>query len=200
MMKKLIYALAFTSFSLLWSCEFEVDEPYEPDVVKAADIQLINEKIAERGWPAPDTTLSGARYIIFRNEGDTTTITPKSEDIVSFDYIGYFLNGTVFDTSIPAVADTAFTDTGDIIFEPVVYTFSETGWTLRYVPVVSQYLFSNTPSTALQEAISVTFGQMTIGDTAAIFIPSTEAGTSTRLRENAIPLQFDVTIVEIDQN
>ena len=172
MMKKSLFTLAISSLIAIWSCNPTILEPYDPDARKAEDIQAILETIAEKGWPAPDTTESGARYIIFDESADSAVATPQVEDIVAFDYIGFSLSGSVFDTSIPEVADTAFTSTGDIIFEPVLYTFSESGWTLRYVPLVSQYLFSNSPSTAFQEAVSITFGQMNVGDRAAIFLPS----------------------------
>jgi hypothetical protein len=180
----------------LWSCEIEIDEPYDFDATKAADIQEINEVIANNGWPAPDTTLSGARYIIFEGR-DTTDATPQQEDIVYFDYTGFLLNGTVFDTTVPAVADTAFTETGDIVFEPVVYTFSDTGWTLRYVPIVSQYLTSVTPSTAFQEAITEAFLRMSPGDKVIILLPSTEVATLNRPIVNTVPIYYEISLVSI---
>ncbi|MFZ9045261.1 MAG: hypothetical protein ACO2ZZ_05305 [Cyclobacteriaceae bacterium] len=200
MIRKSLFALVISSLIAIWGCNPTILEPYDPAARKARDIQAILETIAEKGWPAPDTTESGARYIIFDESADSAIATPQVEDIVAFDYIGFSLSGSVFDTSIPEVADTAFTSTGSLTFEPVVYTFSESGWTLRYVPLVSQYLFSNSPSTAFQEAVSVTFGQMNVGDRTAIFLPSTETGTITRSRENASPLYFELTLVDITSN
>lgn len=185
--------------SLLSNCNIEITEQYDAAAVRAADIQAINEVIAEKGWPEPDTTESGARYLIF-SEGDTSRAKITQEDIVYFDYIGYYLDGSVFDTSIPEVADTAFSFTGDIIFEPISYTYTETGWSLRYVPLVAQYLNGPSLSTAMMEAISVSFRQMSQGDNVVIFLPSFEATTASTNVLRARPVYFDITVDRFQVN
>lgn len=181
---------------VLIGCEVEFEETYDYDKTRAEDLQAIYELIAEKGWPEPDTTESGARYIIFK-EGDASGETVKQQDIVYFNYIGFYLDGVVFDTSIPEVADTAFTFTGDLVFEPQSYTYTETGWTLRYVAVVAQYLNGPSLSTAMMEAITQSFAQMTEGDRVLIFLPSYEVTTQSRSQSNTVPLYFEVTIDRI---
>jgi hypothetical protein len=195
-MTKIQSLLTVIIASSLWmACTPDILEEEDPAVRRSEDIAEINTVIAENGWSTPDTTESGARFLIFK-EGSDSQENIKQHDIVYFDYIGYYLDGNVFDTSIPLVADTAFSFVGDIVFEPVSYTYTETGWSLRYVPVVSQYLNGPNLSTAMMEALSVSFGQMTVGDRVLVFLPSAEATTQSN-SASAQAVYFEIIIKQI---
>ena len=55
-------------------------------------------EIVEKKWPDTKRTFTGLRYIILE-PGDAKGPTPRSGTMVSVDYKGMLLDGTVFDTS-----------------------------------------------------------------------------------------------------
>ncbi len=89
-MKKLLFAL-FPLLILSASCKDEVDQ-------KAVDRDKILKYIADNNLDAKSTS-SGLYYVI-ENEGNGKRPTVKS-DVQTY-YKGTFVNGAVFDESVPA--------------------------------------------------------------------------------------------------
>jgi hypothetical protein len=190
-----LWLVAFIGSGIFFACGLEIEDPYDADAVRAADIQAINDLIEEKGWPEPDTTESGARYFIIKKSAANDT-TIKQLDVVYFDYTGFTLGGNVFVTTVQDVADTVYTSTDGYVFEPIPYTYTETGWSLRYINLVYQYLSGLTASTALMEAITVSFGQMTEGDRVTILLPSYEAATTASLA-NTSPIYYEIEVAQV---
>ena len=160
---------AILVFVVIQSCELNYGEPIpDPAVKRKEDIEKINAFIDKYELGEPDTTEHGARYYIY-HEGDQSQEKVKLNDIVTFDYTGWLLDSLAFMTTNAFVADTAGLDTLD----QAIYTYSETGWSLRYVLVTAQYL--STGGQALTEAISTSFKQMVPGDRVVVFLPSDQA-------------------------
>jgi hypothetical protein len=184
-------SFAFMSFLLIQACEPELAEIPDPDLTRQEDIEEINAFIEKYELGTPDTTENGARYYIY-HEGDQSQEKVKLNDIVTFDYTGFYMDdSSVFMTSVPFVADTASLDTLDA----VTYTFSETGWSLRYVFVTAQYL--STGGTALSEAISTGFPEMVPGDRIVVFLPSDQAlNSANSIQQKVVFYDIELTGIE----
>ncbi len=83
------------------SCGQQFAEPFDSEEQLAIDVELIEAYLADKGYTDYDT-LDGDIRIVVLDEGSGDAI--EFNDLVSFHYIGRFLNDTIFDTSIPKLA------------------------------------------------------------------------------------------------
>ncbi|MDH5609104.1 MAG: hypothetical protein OEY56_06455 [Cyclobacteriaceae bacterium] len=142
--------------------------------IRAADIAQIDQYILDHNMGTPDTTLNGARYFIV-DEGTGDSVTQNA--IVSVDYIAYYMNDTIFDTTIPIVADTALNIPNSTV-SARVFTYTQTGWPLQFVTFTSQYYNGPYQATALIEALSDALIRMRAGGKLVVFLPSDQATTA----------------------
>ncbi len=172
MIKSLKYVVILSGF--MFACgDVELNETITLAEKRLEDIESIEAYIMENNLGVPDTTPSGGRYIIL-DEGDGDSM--EFGDIVGFDYIGYTLTGRVFDTSLPEVADTAFSRTFDFLLKPQFFNFTPSGWTLQSeLQVTNQFMDGNVEGTALSEAITTSFQKMKLGGKLVVFLPSDQA-------------------------
>ena len=166
MLNRLVISLL--TFMVIQACETEITKPQTAAEKRLEDINTINDFIDDNELGTPDTTDSGARFFIY-SEGDQSQSSPVNNQTVSFGYTGWYLSDSlIFMTTVPALADSAnLSDTLDL----AQYTFSETGWTLRYVFVTAQY--GN--ATGLAEAITEGFKEMVPGDSMLVLLPYDQA-------------------------
>jgi hypothetical protein len=94
----------------------QFEEPFDSEEQLEKDIELIEAYLADKGYTDYDTLDNDIRALVL-DEGVGEPIEPN--DIISFQYVGIFLNDTIFDTSIAKLA--YFQDTinavGNIVFE-----------------------------------------------------------------------------------
>ncbi len=123
------------------------------------DIVKINDYITEKGYTNVDTTESGVRFVIFET-GDGDLI--EYNDIVSMNYVGMYLDDSVFDTSIESVAKASDVYIESRSYEPSVFTHTATGWAIEslFVPGFAE---------GTTEAIK----KLNVGGKARLMIPST---------------------------
>ncbi|MEM9895937.1 MAG: hypothetical protein AAF789_06170 [Bacteroidota bacterium] len=131
--------LVFTLCILLACGDGNVVVQEDPNQVLNEQIEQIEDYLAENGFNSAeiDTTSSGVRFVVL-NEGETPKV--AESDFVTLDFIGRLLTDTIFTTTIEEVADsirnvegidalfTSAFPAGEI-YEPVVTTYSRTGWT-----------------------------------------------------------------------
>ena len=138
---------------------------------------IIDNYISENKMEAL-TTESGLRYVISEKGNGAM---PKSGDRVRVNYTGKLMDGTVFDTSVEAVAKEAGVYNEGRTYEP--FTFQ-----IGFGQVILGW----------DEGI----GLLNTGSKATIFIPSPlgygERGAGEKIKPNAI-LVFDVELVELLQ-
>jgi hypothetical protein len=152
-MKLLAGVVGVLFLGIIISCGPEYAEPFDSEEQLAIDIELIEAYLAEKGYTEYDT-LDGDIRMVILDEGSGDPI--EYNDIVSFHFIGRFLNDTIFDTTIKALAleqdvanaiDTTFQldDNGNVEIDdegnPVI---DEVEYVQGYVPVYSS---SNSYST-----------------------------------------------------
>lgn len=100
--KNLMLVGAFGLVGLALSCgEVQIEETIDPDVQLAEDIAIIEEYLASQGIVDYDTLETEVRVLI-QDMGDGDPI--EYQDIVWYDYIGRFIDGEIFDTSIGELA------------------------------------------------------------------------------------------------
>lgn len=150
------------------------------------DLKLIDEYITEKGYTSVDTTSSRVRYVILE-EGDGEII--EFNDIVSMNYVGMFLNDTVFDTSIKTVAieNDLFSETRT--YAPYTFTHTQSGWGIEQLGFIQG--FSDGSTAALSK--------MKVGGMARLIIPSSLAYGTTgnnSIASNTI-IVFDVYPVKV---
>ena len=83
----------------------------------------------------------------------------------------------MFDTSLPEVADTAFTNAAEFLLEPQFFNYTESGWTFRQVfRLTSQFAsIGNFEAVALGEAMTLALKDMKLGGKLIVFLPSDQA-------------------------
>lgn len=168
---KHFFKAVFGIFILLISCDdITVDDPVDPNVQRAVDIELIDSYLYENGIDDYDTTESGARYFITQQGlGDPIV----KDDIIKVNYIGKTLEGLIVYTNIQEVADTSVAVPTFGIFEPRVFTYSETGWSLNSVSFREGSLLMSGPG--LNQAIGKGFKNLKLGGTLEVLLPSDQA-------------------------
>ncbi|MFY0689617.1 MAG: hypothetical protein JXQ90_20770 [Cyclobacteriaceae bacterium] len=165
MKKSAVLGLIFLGF--LTSCQITEIDAKDPVTQRAEDIAQINDYIQRKNLGTPDTTESGARYFIMEvGEGQQI----KSNDIVGLRYIASATSGHVYDTNISSVADTSTLryDTLEMIF-----TYTTTGWTSRYL-----YFVSDLSGPGLGEAIAAGLSQVTTEGHIKVILPSDQINFS----------------------
>jgi len=165
--------IILTSITILYGCNNDID--LSPEKQLLADINIIDQYIADNGLTAV-VDPSGLRIIFNESFGDTK---PKPGQVVAVDYMGFLLNGTVFDTSIEQVAIDNGIFSGSHVYQPFEFTVGSgrviQGWDIG-IPL------------------------MGIGDKATILIPSGLAygsvGSGSFIGPNTV-IAFDVELVDI---
>lgn len=134
----------------------------------AEDNALIDAYIAENRLEDVFTTSSGVRYYLIE-EGNGTF--PELNDIVSVSFIGYYLDGTVFDTNIESVADNNIIgkDNGDFSVWRFNYTVDG-----RQLGFNGQYSYL-TLMPELKRGMGAAMGLMDEGSRAMVILPSNHA-------------------------
>lgn len=110
---------------------FDVNEQYR------LETELIRDYLAENNFEE-DTTDLGVRLVVTDQGGEQMA---EIGDVIYFDFAGRFLNRNeeeqvidtaYFDTTIFSIAqeELGVEDNNPIRYRPVVYTYSEDGWTL----------------------------------------------------------------------
>ncbi|MFT4737142.1 MAG: hypothetical protein ACI8QD_001721 [Cyclobacteriaceae bacterium] len=192
-MKNNVFTFAIIATLIISACQPDIAPPLRTFAEqRILDIQEINDFLSDNGFSDPDTTASGARYFTFF-DGEDTVPTIKKNDIVTFDYTAYFMDSSVFLTTVPFVADTANIDT----LESPTFTYSETGWSLRYVPIAAQYINGPNSATGFSEAIATSFKQMVPGDRVVILLPSDQATTNLNISVARV-IFYEITVKTID--
>jgi len=192
--------------------EVNIATPFDINVQRRADSTLIADHFLEKGYPINDETITraGVRFIIL-DQGIGDKI--NESDIVSFDFTGFLLNDTIFDTSYEEIADSirlaieeSITNRGDTIgtlfeesilnsfredkaYQPFNITYSASGWTIRDLFI-----------RGFTDGIGATFKKMGVNGKALIFIPSDLAystlGRFPLIDPNAV-IAFELSPVEI---
>ncbi len=178
------FVLTLLGFIWLGSCgEVKIVETIDPAVQYADDQQLIAEYLDLNEYSFNDTTESGTRVVVFEaGEG----ISPEEGSIVKIDYAARLLQrdslDDVLDTTFFATTIDSVTDIhGLISTDPqIVYTYSNTGWTLLESVVGTGYI------TGFREGVTNLIGSINEGGNGEIIIPSA-AGYGTTGSGGVIP-------------
>ena len=154
-----ITTLVFIVGTLLQACGDDgiIELPTSDDYFQE-DVEKITEYIAEKGYSNVDTTESGVRYVIFET-GDGEPI--EFNDIVSMDYVGMYLDDTVFDTSIESVAIVKDILIESRTYEPTIFTHTASGWAIAPLFV-----------SGFGEGTTAALKKMNVGGSARLMIPS----------------------------
>lgn len=96
-----LVVMGLWSLGMTVSCGPEYVEAFDPEKQLAIDIELIEEYLADQGYTEYDTVEGDIRMLVL-DEGGGSDI--EYSDIVSFHYIGRYLNQRIFDTSIESLA------------------------------------------------------------------------------------------------
>lgn len=165
--------IILTSIIILQACNNDI--ALSPEKQFLVDIDIIDQYIIDNGLTAVADP-SGLRIVFNETFGDTK---PNLAQVVTVDYVGYLLNGTVFDTSIEQVAidNDIFTDSR--VYQPIEFTVGVgqviKGWDIGIL-------------------------LMGVGDKATLLIPSGLAygpfGSGTLIGPNAV-IAFDAELVDI---
>jgi len=161
------------SITILQACNNDI--VLSPEKQLLADIDIIDQYITDNGLTAVADP-SGLRIIFNETFGD---IKPSLAQVVTVDYVGFLLDGTVFDTSIEQVAIDNGIFSESRVYEPFEFTVGAgqviRGWDIG-IPM------------------------MGIGDKATLLIPSGLAygpfGSGSLIGPNAV-IAFDAELVEI---
>jgi len=165
--------IILTSIIILQACNNDI--ALSPEKQFLVDIDIIDQYIIDNGLTAVADP-SGLRIVFNETFGDTK---PNLAQVVTVDYVGYLLNGTVFDTSIEQVAidNGIFSDSR--VYQPIEFTVGVgqviKGWDIGIL-------------------------LMGVGDKATLLIPSGLAygpfGSGTLIGPNAV-IAFDAELVDI---
>ncbi len=163
----------FSSILILQACNNDIS--LSPQKQLLVDIDIIEQYITDNGLTAV-TDPSGLRIVFNETFGDKK---PNPAQVVTVNYVGYLLNGTVFDTSFEQVAidNGIFNDSR--VYEPIEFTVGVgqviKGWEIGIL-------------------------LMGVGDKATLLIPSGLAygpfGSGTLIGPNAV-IGFDAELVDI---
>jgi len=180
-MKKLIVCILFAKILFLIGCNTgNISTPFDPSVQVTIDSTIIADYFLEQGYPIDDESISenGVRFVIL-DEGSGEKI--DESDNVAFNYVGFLLNDTIFDTTIDEIADSIRIEVEESIVNrgdttnleawlinkfssensPFEITYTQSGWT-----------FNDRFISGFSEGIRFTFDKMGINGRALIFLPS----------------------------
>ncbi|WP_245986493.1 FKBP-type peptidyl-prolyl cis-trans isomerase [Marinoscillum furvescens] len=146
------------TIGFLGACgEITVENPPTQDEQLSLDLELIEAYLTEKGYESVDT-LDSKVHVVILDEG---TGAPISEsDQVTMDYVGHFLDGEVFDTSIDSVAIENDIYDSTKVYQPIRFTYSSNGWTMgKYIK-------------GFQQGTSYALGKINVGGGAEMVIPS----------------------------
>ncbi len=121
-MKKLIFLLVIGVVStLITSCDDECENSRGecPDEQLAQDVAIIENYLEENNLNAERNSSYDLFYII---EEEGNGIKPENGQLVQVNYVGRFLDGEVFDTSIESVAKEAGVFNESRVYEPFEFT------------------------------------------------------------------------------
>ena len=115
----------------------EIAEAFDANEQYKLETELIRDYLAENNFEE-DTTDIGVRLVVTDQGGEQMA---EIGDVIYFDFAGRFLNRNedeevidtaYFDTTIFSIAEEELgvEDDNPIRFRPVVYTYSDDGWTL----------------------------------------------------------------------
>ena len=163
----------FSSILIFQACNNDIS--LSPQKQLLVDIDIIEQYITDNGLAAVADP-SGVRIVYNETFGDKK---PNPAQVVTVNYVGYLLNGTVFDTSFEQVAidNGIFNDSR--VYEPIEFTVGVgqviKGWDIGII-------------------------LMGVGDKATLLIPSGLAygpfGSGTLIGPNAV-IAFDAELVDI---
>lgn len=165
--------IILTSIIILQACNNDI--ALSPEKQFLVDIDIIDQYIIDNGLTAVADP-SGLRIVFNETFGDTK---PNLAQVVTVDYVGYLLNGTVFDTSIEQVA----IDNG-------IFSDSRVYQAIEFTVGVGQVI----------KGWDIGILLMGVGDKATLLIPSGLAygpfGSGTLIGPNAV-IAFDAELVDI---
>jgi len=93
--------IALIAVAVITSCGPEYIEAFDPDEQLAIDIEIIENYLSEKGYTEYDTIENDIRVVVL-DEGAGAPI--ELNDIVTFHFIGRFLDNEIFDTSSEEIA------------------------------------------------------------------------------------------------
>lgn len=162
------------------SCgEVDLIELNDFDEQLQTDRRMIDDYISEKNLPNVDSTTSGIRYAIMDlGEGAE----PVPNEFVSVDYYNQDLEGISYGSNIREVADTSVFVPINQAFEPIVFTYSQSGWTLDFVSFADRLV-----GDGLKEAIGAAFLEMKEGGHVMVFLPSSQAFGSNPEQGSPVP-------------
>ncbi|WKK78790.2 FKBP-type peptidyl-prolyl cis-trans isomerase [Marivirga arenosa] len=121
MKKILVFMIAGLAAVLLSSCDEECENLRGecPEEQLAKDVKLIEDYIAENNLEAERDPSYDLFYII---EEEGNGVFPENGQEINVNYVGRFLDGEVFDTSIESVAKDAGVFSESRTYEPFSFT------------------------------------------------------------------------------
>lgn len=186
-MKNFLSIVVLFLITLSLSCSGDIAEPPDLSIQATEDSVAIVNYIHDLGLSDLDSVLaSGVHFIVLDSgqkvdDGAVDTLSIDESDIVDVDYIGKLLTDTIFDTSIRGVADSirlaveANITPGDTLdveyavdtafhedknYAPFEVVYTSTGWTI------------NGFIEGFSEGLTASLGQLSVGGSALIVIPS----------------------------
>lgn len=164
------------------------------------DNALIDAYLTENAKGEVFMTPAGSRYYL-SEEGNG--IVPELNDIVSINFIGRYLDGTVFDSNIESVADPDVIGKANGDFSVWRFNYTVDG---RQLGFSGQYSYL-TLMPELKRGIGAALGLMDEGSKAIIIMPSSQALGPFGIDDNsgfAIPentvLLFEIGLVQVRTN
>ncbi len=160
-----------------------IDVPSNNEILEE-DIEEINQYVLDKGYgDVVDTTESRVRYVILK-EGAGEPI--EFNDIVSVNYVGMFVDDSVFDTSIESVAIASDIHVESRIYEPLVFTHTASGWAMSSLGFIQG--FNDGTTEVLKE--------LNVGGSARIIIPSPLGyGSSAQVTGSGIVIPANTILV-----
>ncbi|MEQ9299910.1 MAG: FKBP-type peptidyl-prolyl cis-trans isomerase [Cyclobacteriaceae bacterium] len=164
------------------------------------DNALIDAYLSENAVEEIFNTSNGSRYYLLQ-EGNGTV--PELNDIVSINFIGRYLDGTVFDSNIESVADPDVIGKSNNNFDVWRFNYTVDG---RQLGFSGQYSYLNLIP-ELKRGIGAALGLMDEGSSTVIILPSAQALGPFGFDNNdgfAIPvntvLLFEIGLVQVRTN
>lgn len=165
------------------------------------DNLLIDAYLSENAVDEVFTTAAGARYYLLQ-EGQKGG-KPELNDIVSINFIGKYLDGTIFDSNIESVADPEVIGKSNNDFSVWRFNYTVDG---RQLGFTGQYGYL-TLMPELKIGIGAALGLMDEGSKAMIILPSAiglgpygfDNNSGFAIPENTV-LLFEISLVQVRNN
>jgi hypothetical protein len=151
--------------AVMQSCgEVDLIELNDFNEQRLLDERLIADYLEENNFSNVDSTESGIKYVILE-QGEGAA--PIPNEFVAIDFYNQDFDNIVYASNMRDVADTSvFVPIGQT-FEPIVFTYSQSGWTLDFVTFTDELL-----GDGLKEAIGQSFSKMGVGGHVLVLVPS----------------------------